>query len=346
MSTRKIPIANIYYLYCYVWRNLEERDIVRLDEVDELEAVHDLLGLLLAEGVFRLVRIGLDRGYLDIQDDLAGVRGKVNASETMKRALRPRGRVACEYQELSHNVLHNRILRTTLHKLLRLQILDDDIRSKVHQAYVKLAGITLLSLNRRVFNQVQLDRNRQYYRLLMSVCRLIHEQLLIDENTGKHTFEELHDDRLARLFEHFVVEFYRREQKRYQVNPSREIKWVVEGSNKTELQKLPNMYADVVLESSDRRIILDTKFYQEAMSEWHERKKLRSTHLYQLLAYLRNREATKPEGPRHEGMLLYPTVSDPVCVDLCLEGFSVKARSIDLAQDWRSIHDSMLALLN
>lgn len=346
MSTRKIPIANIYYLYCYVWRNLEERDIVRLDEVDELEAVHDLLGLLLAEGVFRLVRIGLDRGYLDIQEDLAGVRGKVNASETMKRALRPRGRVACEYQELSHNVLHNRILRTTLHKLLRLPTLDDDIRSKVHQAYVKLAGITLLSLNRGVFNQVQLDRNRQYYRLLLSVCRLIHEQLLIDENTGQHTFEELHDERLERLFEHFVVEFYRREQSHYRVNQTKEIKWDFEGSNETELQRLPNMYADLILESSDRRIILDTKFYREALSEWRERKKLRSAHLYQLMAYLRNREATRPEGPRHEGMLLYPTVSEPVSVDLYLEGFLVKARSVDLAQDWRTIHDSMLALVD
>ena len=33
--------------------------------------------------------------------------------------------------------------------------------------------------------------------------------------------------------------------------------------------------------------------------------RLRSDHLYQLLAYLRNREATEP-GPRHEGVLLYP----------------------------------------
>lgn len=346
MSTQQIPIANIYYLYCYAWRNLEERDIVKIDEVNELEAVHDLLGLLLAEGVFRLVRTGLDRGYLDIQEDLAGVRGKVNASETMKRALRPKGRVSCEFQELSHNVLHNRILRTTLYKLLRLPKLDNDIRSKVHQAYVKLAGINILSLNRRVFNLVQLDRNRQYYRLLLSVCRLIYEQLLIDENTGEHTFKELQDERLERLFEHFVVEFYRREQQHYRVNQTKEIKWDVAGSNEWDLQKLPNMYADVILESKDRRIILDTKFYREAMSEWHEKKRLRSAHLYQLTAYLRNREVSTSDGPRHEGMLLYPTVSEPISVDLYLEGFSVKARSIDLAQDWRSIHSSMLALID
>lgn len=346
MKVGKIPITNIYYLYCYVWRNLEERDIVSLDDVNELKTVHDLLGLLLTEGVFRLVRSGLDRGYLDIREDLAGVRGRINVSETMKRALRPRGRVSCDYQELSHNVIHNRILRTTLHNLLRLPTLDDEIRSKVHQAHVKLEGISILTLNRQTFNQVQLDRNRQYYRLLMSVCRLIYEQLLIDESTGQHRFEELHTKNLATLFENFVVEFYRREQDQFQVNPTKKIKWDHQVTDSEQLKSLPEMEADLILESNERRIILDTKFYQEAMSEWYKTTKLRSVHLYQLMAYLRNREATKPEGARHEGMLLYPTVSDPISVDLNLEGFSVKARSIDLSQDWRSIHDSMLELIN
>lgn len=346
MKVGKIPITNIYYLYCYVWRNLEERDIVSLDDVNELKTVHDLLGLLLTEGVFRLVRSGLDRGYLDIREDLAGVRGRINVSETMKRALRPRGRVSCDSQELSHNVIHNRILRTTLHNLLRLPTLDDEIRSKVHQAHVKLAGISILTLNRQTFNQVQLDCNRQYYRLLMSVCRLIYEQLLIDERTGQHRFEELHTKNLATLFENFVVEFYRREQDQFQVNPTKKIKWDHQVTDSEQLKSSPEMEADLILESNERRIILDTKFYQEAMSEWHQTKKLQSAHLYQLMAYLRNREATKPEGARHEGMLLYPTVSAPVSVDLSLEGFSVKAHSIDLSQDWRSIHNSMLELIN
>ena len=119
--------------------------------------------------------------------------------------------MSCEFQELSHNVLHNRILRSTLHNLLRLPNLDKDIRSKVRQAHVKLAGINILSLNRRVFSLVQLDRNRQYYRLLLSVCPLIFEQLLIDESTGQQSLKELEEDRMSDLFEDFVIEFYRRE---------------------------------------------------------------------------------------------------------------------------------------
>ena len=100
------------------------------------------------------------------------------------------------------------------------------------------------------------------------------------------------------------------------------------------------MEADVVLEAPDRRIIMDAKFYSNELSGT-----LPSDNLYQLLAYLRNREATGLPGPKHEGMLLYPTVGAPVAADIRLEGFRVQARSIDLAKDWREIHEDMLALI-
>ena len=104
------------------------------------------------------------------------------------------------------------------------------------------------------------------------------------------------------------------------------------------------MEADVLLDSPERRIILDTKYYSEPLSTRYGSDKLRSEHLYQILAYLRNREAAKA-GPRHEGILLYPVVDAPTAVDVRLEGFSIRARSINLAQDWRGIHADMLALI-
>ena len=106
------------------------------------------------------------------------------------------------------------------------------------------------------------------------------------------------------------------------------------------------MEADVILEGHDRRIIMDAKFYRKAwQSQYGGEPKMRSAHLYQLLAYLRNREATEAAGPRHEGILLYPVVDSRVTANVRLEGFSIRARSIDLAQDWRNIHDDMLSLI-
>ncbi len=39
------------------------------------------------------------------------------------------------------------------------------------------------------------------------------------------------------------------------------------------------------------------------------------------------------------------TPRETVHVDVCLEGFSIQARSIDLSQEWRKIHDDLLSLV-
>ena len=319
--------------------------MVRLDELDQMERVHDLLGKVLAEGTFRLIRRGIDRGYREVREDLAGIRGKIAVGETAKRALRARGQVTCDYEELSHDVLHNRILRSTLRSLMRLPDLHSDVRAEVRSAYAKLGGVTLVPLRRLVFQQVQLDHNRRYYRFLLSVCWLIHEQLLVDEQSGEATFTAVSEERMERLYEDFIIEFYRREQNRYRVNNrGRTIAWASEGTLDQHRSKLPRMEADVILEAPSRRIIMDAKYYREALGGRYGGK-LRSNNLFQLLAYLRNREATVTQGARHEGMLLYPTVDASVEVDVCLEGFSIRARSIDLAQSWHNIHQDMLDLI-
>ena len=352
MTDRRIPIANVYYLLCYAWRHVEESDVVRRDAIEGLERVHDLLGKVLAEGTFRLVRRGIDRGYREVHEDLAGIRGKLVVCETAKRALRAKGRAACEFEELSHDVLHNRILRSTLGSLLRIPDLHPEVETQVRMARLKLDGVREVQLSRRLFGQVHLDRNRHLERLLLSVCRLVHDQLLVEEQSGTARFTDFSDEKMAKLFEDFVIEFYRREQDGYRVNPGgRGIAWVDDGTMYDQRSKVPKMEADVILEAPKRRdrparrIVLDTKFYREALGGRYGARKLHSSHLYQLLAYLRNREATVRPGPRHEGILLYPVVDAPLRIDVRLEGFPIRARSIDLARDWPRIHEDMLAVI-
>ena len=345
-----IPIANLYYLLCYAWRHVREADIVRREELAGLDGTHHLLGKVLAEGTFRLIRGGIDRGYREIREDLAGIRGKLSVGETAKRALRARGRAACEFEELSHDVLHNRILRSTLSALLKLPDLDpDQVRPDIRTAYRKLEGISLVRLERRLFPRVQLDRNRHVYRFLMSICELIHDCLIVEERSGTARFLDLRKDeyRMWSLFQDFAIEFYRREQDDYRVNHrGRGVRWNDEGTREDQRRMIPRMEADVILESRRQRIVLDTKYYRQALSNHRGVRKLRSEHLFQLLAYLRNREATSEPGPRHEGILLYPVVDEALKVDVRLEGFSIRARGIDLGRDWRRIHADMLALLD
>ncbi len=346
MSAERIPVANVYYLLCYAWRHVEERDLVRLDALGQMDRVHDLLGTVLVQGTFRLTRQGIDRGYREVREELAGIRGKVDVGLTVKRALRSRGQVACAFEELTPDVPHNQILRSTLFTMLRVPDLADEVRAGVRSAYEKLAGVTVVRVTRRMFDQVQLDGNRRYYRFLLSVCRLVHDLLLVDERSGEHRFAGLTDAVMSKVYEDFVIEFYRREQNRYRVNGhGRTIRWAQDGTHEDERRKLPRMEADVILEAEDRRIIMDAKYYAEALGGRFGGK-LRSENLYQLLAYLRNREATVAPGAMHEGILLYPTVGQAVSARVCLEGYWIQARSIDLSKDWQEIHRNMLQIID
>ena len=358
----RIPILNVYYLLCYAWRHVQERDTRRLASLADLSTVQDLLGKVLATGVNHLVRRGIDRGYVERREDLAGIRGKLAVSETAKRALRSRARAACDFEELSVDILPNRILRTSLGSLLSPRIpLDRSIRSEVRSAYRRLDGVSRVRLKRNTFGQVQLGGQRRVYHHLLSVCRLLHHSAMVDEKTGHTAFRDFRRDKATmwRLFEDFVTGFYEREQRAYVVNPGgrRRIDWTgTDATDAANRPRIPVMEADVILESPERRIILDTKFYRDALARGRGSGtgsgvgsgtgKLHSDNLYQLLAYLRNRQANRPADARHEGILLYPQVGDePLRAEVWLEGFRIQARTVDLGQDWRRIHEEMLGVV-
>ena len=177
----RIPILNVYYLLCYAWRHVQERDTKRLASLAGLSTVQDLLGKALASGVNHLVRRGIDRGYVERREDLAGIRGKLAVSETAKRALRSRARAACDFEELSVDILPNRILRTSLHGLLSPRI----------------------TLDGAVRGEVQLGGQRRVYHHLLSVCRLLYRSSVVDKKTGRTAFRDFRRDKATmwKLFE-------------------------------------------------------------------------------------------------------------------------------------------------
>ena len=344
----KIPLRNVYYLLCYAWGRMDESDLVDATALDRFEQVHDLLGKVLSEGTFRLVRRGIDRGYREVTREVAGVRGKLRVSAMATTAVRARSRTICTFEEFSPDVIHNRIIRSTLDALLRTGDLHPEVRNDVALAYQKLQGVQTLRVTRQLFRRVQLDRNQRDYRFLLQVCQLIHDSLLIDERSGDVKFRDFRKDEneMWRLFEGFVLEFYRVEQDHYRVLGQRKVPWHgLEGRTATDEGFIPGMYADVVLESPARRIILDTKFYQEPLSKWHGAEKLRSGNLYQLLSYLENRQGSHPAGPYHEGVLLYAAVERSFHVDVTLRGFRIQARTVDLSRTWQEISRELLEVV-
>src|SRR5262245_26757550 len=143
-----IPIQNLYYLLLYAWDALEQGEAVGV-EVEPQTQVLDLLAAVLNRGLDRLLRQGLHRAYSSLNETIAGVRGKVDLSATTKADLLRRGRAVCEFDELSHDVLHNRILKASLRQLLRGDGLDSRLRDLLRATWHRLHEVSDITLTDR-----------------------------------------------------------------------------------------------------------------------------------------------------------------------------------------------------
>src|SRR4051812_10300480 len=111
-----IPVRNIYFLLAYAWDRLEESDMTAVAEED-FKHVVDLMAKVLSAAVRHLLKRGLDRGYIESSQVLAGIRGKIDFSASMRANLFSHGRAQCILEELTTDVMHNRIIAETMRRL-------------------------------------------------------------------------------------------------------------------------------------------------------------------------------------------------------------------------------------
>jgi 5-methylcytosine-specific restriction enzyme subunit McrC len=340
-----IPIENIYYLLAYAWDLFQEADECPVD-ISNCPDVHNLLAAVLVNGVHSLVRRGIDKGYCATVEVTPRIRGRIDVMSSYRRLTQLSGTMQCEFDELTADTLPNKIIKSTCRLLLvPSSLLTKRNRIQVRLAIDELQGISEIRLSSRSFARVQLHRNNRHYRLLLSVCRLIVECFLPNENESGRRFRSLlDDDRLMnRIFEKFVRNFARRHCVDAKVGVS-QIKWYGEWDEEFE-SLLPLMKTDVTLERLGRTTILDCKYYKEALISSFDKARVRSAHLYQLNAYLQNSGFREPTRV-FEGVLLYPSVkSKGIHAKFRLLGKDVKIESINLDQPWQGIESDLKLIL-
>jgi 5-methylcytosine-specific restriction enzyme subunit McrC len=339
----KVPIQNLYYLFCYAWRFVPEDLAIDVGAVD-CPDILNLCGHVLLTGIERLLRRGLDRGYQEHVDKSARVRGKIEATESMNTMSWLSAKLVCRYDELSPEILHNQILRSTVRKLSSAPSLDRGLRNQLRETDQRLAGITPISLTDAVFRRLQLHRNNWFYAFLMRVCELVHLSLLVDREGGEGGWfrDVLSDEEyMATVFEEFVRNFYSLKQMHFLVGRSRPT-WNAKAEHPDDLRFLPSMTTDVTLSSPGRTIIIDAKYYRAALQSHYGARTLHSANLYQLMAYLRGTSVGSTTGSILEGMLIYPVGEQTVDLRFTIEGYPIRVYTLNLAQPWNAIEADLL----
>src|SRR5687767_11226101 len=178
-----VSVQNIYYLLCYAWDRLEARNLVDVTSVPG-NRIENLLGKVLHDGVAHLIRSGFDRGYVSFEETSRRLRGKVLLTETLGRSLLEQGRVACQVDDLSYDVAHNRVIKAAMATMAALPSIDKSIAAGLRDHCRRLHDVADISLSPVAFRQVQLHRNLARYAFLVNVAQLVAKSFIPDERTG------------------------------------------------------------------------------------------------------------------------------------------------------------------
>lgn len=343
----KIPVENIYYLLCYAWNKLDERNHVSVDSTKFKDLVN-LFAKVLINGLNYLRKRGMDRGYQDLCEDTAIIRGKINFNTTIKNNLLLKAKAHCEYDSLNYNVLHNRIIKSTIAYLVKAENLHDTLKHELIDILFWFPEVEYIDLTPSNFHRVQLNRNNTFYGFLLNICELLAEQLIVEEKKGTTRFKDFTDDiqKMRKLYELFVLNFYDIEQTVYNVD-SPKIKWHGEPQDKESSDALFSMQTDITLTSKDSTIIIDTKYTPHILQQSYmgERDRIRTGHLYQIFSYVINAQKSWGVANPIRGILLYPAVEEDVNLIYEFSGHQMEIRTINLAQPWQDIHNDLLALV-
>lgn len=339
-----IPIKNLFFILCYAWGRLDEGELVSAS-IDDVNTPQDLLARILINGSNRVLKDGLDRGYLEFVEESSSLKGKIDFSTSISKLLFEQAKAASFVDELSHNILHNQILKTTLLLLSNSDLVDTKLKSELVRLARKFNDVDLIRLTASVFKRVQIHQNNSFYAFLTNVCELVYLQDTPNSEIGDIKIRDFSRDevKMRKVFQDFVFNFYKLNQKEYSVTSER-LTWGAEG-DEAALKLLPNMYTDVSLSSPNRKIILDTKYYLEAFQSNWGKQSFQSAHLYQLNTYLDSAKRTSNFRGQFDGILLYPATNDEFTFKFEIRNHFITVAALDMRHDSNLIGKRLLDLL-
>ena len=330
-----ILILNIYYMLAYAFQELRKNNYAEVDK-EIFEDIYDLFAELLARGISYQLKQGLYKEYVPKDDSLQTVRGKIDINGTINNRLHDSRRIHCDFDELSENNIYNQILLTTAMILIKHSEVKKDKKAKLKQLMLFFQNVNPVYIHAIRWKALRFDRNNRNYRMLLYICYFIINEWLLTTENGQFKMPEFSDDHMCRLFERFVLEYYKKHHPEVKANAA-QIGWnIVEESTDTSI--LPIMQSDIVLTLGERTLIIDTKYYSKIMQEQYDKKTLRNSHLYQIRTYVD--EYDREHRHNVDGMLLYAKTKEEDFEDAQIthrDGYSLLIRTLDLNTKFENI---------
>jgi 5-methylcytosine-specific restriction enzyme subunit McrC len=291
-SRPRIPVRNLFLMLAvaYGLPPLTVEETVEFDRLDDvLELVVHYFCRLIEE---RLER-GLYRAYVENEDNLSVVRGRIVFAEDLRRNAVLRHRTYCRYTELTWDIPENQVVRFVSHALTGWEF-SAPTRARLDNIDRRMDEVA-----RRRFESSQVARF-QYHRLnadyepIHDLCRLFLDEMSLSEEQGEYELNGFLLD-MNDLFESFITEMLRRDLAfGWSVTPQDPhflgVRQRSDGSARNAIKIVPDV---VIRRGRAVRAVMDCKFKRTSAGSYQNHD------FYQVISY-----CIALKTPR--GALIYP----------------------------------------
>ncbi len=329
IKDKSILIKNIYYMLSYAFQTLNRSEYEDV-AVEKFEDMHNLFAAILSKGIGFQLKQGLYREYLNRQENLTVMRGKINMPGTIRNRMAKKQILTCEYDELSENNLLNQVLKTTVMLLLRHGSVKSEYKDDLKKKMLFFSDVDTIEPTPIRWSSIRFQRNNQNYRMLLSICQLIIEGMLLTTDKGDYRMTTFLDEqRMCRLYEKFILEYYTKHYPKLSVRSS-QIPWSLDDGIGT---MLPVMQSDIHLQMGNTVLIIDAKYYSHTTQTQFDKHTLHSNNLYQIFTYVKNRDYDfGRKDHKVSGMLLYAKTEEEIQPNNVyqMHGNQITVRTLDL----------------
>ena len=331
-----IRVRNLFHMLAYAFSALTEQGY-RSVATEDFDNAAELCAAILERGVSLQLKRGLGQEYVSRTEARSSLRGTIKVTESVKSQAIWRRQLVCSYDEFSVDTTMNRVIRATVALLVRSDI-SRARKKSLKKLMVYFANVREIDLHTVNWN-MRYDRNNRTYRMLMAVCWLVVKGLLQTQSDGSVRMMDFFDEqRMSRLYEKFILEYYRREHPRLRASASF-VEWALDDGMS---DGLPAMRSDITLSAGGRVLIIDAKYYASTMQSNFDKKTVHSGNLYQIFAYVKNKQAVLEragESVEVSGMLLYAATDEEVQPDVTyrMSGNQIGVRTLDLDRPFEEI---------
>ena len=329
-----IPVQNIYYMLSYAFRVLNEQGYKDI-ATEQFDNVAELCAAILTKGIAVQLKRGLGKEYIPQNEALSSLRGKIDITESIKTQSVLRKQLVCTYDDFTVNSYLNRILKSTMELLLHADI-SKARKKSLRKLMIYFVDVDVLDIH-TINWSIRYDRNNQTYRMLISICYLVVKGLLQTNSDGSTRLMDFIDEqRMCRLYEKFILEYYRKEHPEVSARAS-QIPWQLDDGFS---DMLPVMQSDITLSQGNRTLIIDAKYYAQNTQTQYDVHTVHSGNLYQIFTYVKNKDSEYGDTPHDvAGMLLYAKTDAQVQPDHVyhMSGNKISVRTLDLNCDFAGI---------